>query len=498
MKTTLLFLLLIITGSTVKSQLTIYPAPEGSAKNEDFTVKVRAPKRNWQNLHCYPANVAALRGTKTTIETSSFAYFDHDGPTEISITSNKEPVRSAKVRPIARGIAHQINGNTLTFTVNEPGYFSIEINGDIFHNLQLFINPTEKEKPNAKDANVIYFGPGIHDIGKLNIGTGKTVYIAGGAIVNGSLSVNKANNVSIKGRGILTQLEMYQSKGGPSNHKKPSPQHRNDEITIEYAENVKVEGLIVLPKKYSILIGESKNVSIANFKSFSAGGNADGIDVFCSYDVNINNIFMRNADDCIAIYGHRWNYFGNTTKIKVSNAVLWADVAHPILIGTHGDSDRPNTLSDMSFSNIDILDQQENQMDYQGCLALNAGDSNLISDIRFENIRVEQIRKGQLVNLRIMFNRKYNTSVGRGIENIHFKDVSYHGNSINPSIIAGYDPSHAIKNITFENLYINGVVISDQMQGKPAWYKTGDMANFYIGEHVENIKFIHSSDKKQQ
>ena len=27
------------------------------------------------------------------------------------------------------------------------------------------------------------------------------------------------------------------------------------------------------------------------------------------------------------------------------------------------------------------------------------------------------------------------------------------------------------------------------MPGKPAWYKTGDMARFFIGEHVENVTF---------
>jgi len=58
------------------------------------------------------------------------------------------------------------------------------------------------------------------------------------------------------------------------------------------------------------------------------------------------------------------------------------------------------------------------------------------------------------------------------------------------SIIAGYDESRQIKNITFENLKINGKVISDDMPGKPAWYKTADMANFFIGEHVNEIRFI--------
>ena len=46
-----------------------------------------------------------------------------------------------------------------------------------------------------------------------------------------------------------------------------------------------------------------------------------------------------------------------------------------------------------------------------------------------------------------------------------------------------------VKNIRFENLKINGKVISDDMAGKPAWYKTSDMARFFVGEYVDGIVF---------
>jgi hypothetical protein len=198
---------------------------------------------------------------------------------------------------------------------------------------------------------------------------------------------------------------------------------------------------------------------------------------------------MRNSDDCIAIYGHRWNYYGDVKNVIVKNSTLWADVAHPILVGTHGDSQNPDTLDELQFINIDIIDHHEAQVDYQGCMSLNAGDSNLIRNVRFENIRVEDFREGQLVNLRVMFNRKYNTSPGRGIENVLFKDITYNGVHANLSVIAGYDNTRNIKNVVFENIKINGRVISDNMPGKPTWYKTSDMARFFVGEHVDGLVF---------
>lgn len=57
------------------------------------------------------------------------------------------------------------------------------------------------------------------------------------------------------------------------------------------------------------------------------------------------------------------------------------------------------------------------------------------------------------------------------------------------SVICGYDESRQVCDITFDNLVVNGVRISDDMPGKPRWYKTGDMCGFYIGNHVKNVTF---------
>lgn len=46
-----------------------------------------------------------------------------------------------------------------------------------------------------------------------------------------------------------------------------------------------------------------------------------------------------------------------------------------------------------------------------------------------------------------------------------------------------------MKNIRFENLSINGELIYDEMPDKPKWYKTADMACFYIGPHAKGITF---------
>ncbi|KAA6340752.1 hypothetical protein EZS27_011394, partial [termite gut metagenome] len=202
-----------------------------------------------------------------------------------------------------------------------------------------------------------------------------------------------------------------------------------------------------------------------------------------------DGVFCRNSDDCTTVYGTRKGFKGGCKNITMQNSTLWADVAHPIFIGIHGDVENPEILENLNYINIDILDQKEKQIDYQGCLAINAGDNNLIRKVRFENIRIEDFREGQLLNLRIFYNIKYCKAPGRGIEDILFKDISYSGNNAEISIITGYNEERKIKDIRFENLSINGQIISDNMPGKPGWYKAADIARFFVGEHVENIQF---------
>ena len=106
---------------------------------------------------------------------------------------------------------------------------------------------------------------------------------------------------------------------------------------------------------------------------------------------------------------------------------------------------------------------------------------------------MEDFRWGQLINMRVMFNKSYNTSVGRGIDGVYVRNLTYTGTHANPSVMVGYDADHAIKNVTFQNLVINGKVIGTGMK-KPGWYKFTDMMPAYANEHVLNTRFLNSAE----
>ena len=452
-----------------QNQLVTYPAPEGAELMSDFTVQVREAGKDWRPVDTYMVKVDEVQNTKHNVKKASMSYFDFSGEVEVSVTFNHGTVRTGRVRPLSYGITPYIDGNTMTFKLDRPRNLSVEVNGDIFHNLHLFANPIDEKKPKKlKDKNLIYFGPGIHTFpgDTLNVPSGKTVYVAGGALVKGCIQVVNAQNVKILGRGIVI------------------PERRAG-LRIVNSKNVLVEGVITT----QCPTGGSDSITIRNVKSISSYGWGDGMNVFASNNVLFDGVFCRNSDDCTTVYGTRLGFTGGCKNITMQNSTLWADVAHPIFIGIHGDVENPEILENLNYINIDILDHKEKQLDYQGCLAINAGDNNLIRNVRFENIRIEDFRQGQLVNLRIFFNEKYCKAPGRGIENILFKDISYTGENAEVSMIIGYDKERKVKNIRFENLQINGEVIYDDMPDKPKWYKTGDMARIFVGEHTEDITF---------
>lgn len=465
----------VLAGTVAGAEVNVAGVPQGISLNDDFTVKVRPEgKSKWVLVPTYLVKVDEVRETKHHVEHASMATFDFSEKVEIAVTYNKGKIDSARVRPLSYDIPFTIEGNTLQFSLEKPANLSVEVNGDIFHNLHLFANPLDTFEVDKKNPDLIYFGPGIHRFegGEFRIPSGKTVYVAGGAVMMGRMLIENVHDVKLLGRGIID----------------PSVKMG---IRIANSRNVYVEGLVAT----QCATGGSDSVTIRNVKVISYFGWGDGMNVFSSRNVLFDRVFCRTSDDCTTVYGTRLGFEGPSSNITMQNSTLWADVAHPIFIGIHGNVEKPEILENLNYVNIDILDHKEKQLNYQGCLAINAGDENLIRNVRFEDIRIENFRQGQLVNLRIFFNEKYCKAPGRGIENVVFKNVSYTGNRAEISVIEGYDAQRKVRNIRFENLRINGQIISDDMPGKPKWYHTGDMARIYVGPHVDGVSFLNTFEK---
>lgn len=469
------------------NRLVTYEAPRGAVLRDDYEVKVRVPNGEWQQAAVYEVRV-----DMHNVREASMVYFDMEGAVEVSVTCRRQELKEAVIRPLSYAVPFRLERDTILLTLDRPRKLSIECNGDRFGNLHLFANPIETDAPNFDDPNVaairpgihrlpdllkkvssadiLYFMPGMHYLEEtlLPIPSGKTVYIAGGAVFVGSLVCDHVQDVAIRGRGLLYLADFHRFSAFRG-------------IRIVFSKNISVDGItIVDPPHYSIFIGKSQGISIRNFKSFSTRGWSDGIDMMASEGIDIDDVFMRNSDDCIAVYGSRWDFYGDARDVTVRNSVLWADVAHAIMVGTHGNHQKNgDTIEALRFENIDILEHHEPQPNYWGAMAINAGDGNTVRSVVFESIRVEEIEQGQLFDVRVVHNKDYNPMPGQRIEQVVFRNIHYAGGSANPSRIYGFDNERITTGLIFDNLWIGDEQVD-----------TINHPALDVNEYARNITFI--------
>lgn len=443
-------------------------APLGIELKHDFEVKARTPNGEWKSIDTYAFKVDRVADAKHNVEITSVAKFEFDGKVEVQVKSIAQDIRSFKVRPDSYGIKARQEGNTLTFSLDRPRYISVEINGNIYQNLQLFADNILEKPKVKKKKDLMYFGPGVHDFkgDSIHIPSGKTVFIDNGAVIKGWLSTYGSHDVKILGHGIVM----------PGHH---------EGIMVRYSKNILIDG----PLTTQLPIGGSDSITVRNAKVMSWYGWGDGFNIFASDNVYQEYLFARTSDDCSTIYCTRKNYHGGCRNITIKDFVMWADVAHPIMIGLHSENPEDEVIDNVLYDGIEILEHAENQIDYQGCIGINNGDNITVKNVTFQNFNIDNIRCGMLFNIRVCYNKKYCSAPGRGIQDITLRNIAYRGSAPNMGIIAGYDQSRMVKNVRFENLTINGKLISDDMPGKPRWYKTADMANIYVNDHVEGLTF---------
>jgi hypothetical protein len=395
------------------SEVAVRAATTSLAPSQSFTVRVRAPGAGWQPVDAFRALVDL-----DTKSTAAFSTFDSNGPVEVEVTSEATRMRTVAVRPASLGITPAIDaeGRVATFLLPRPHDLSFEINGDRLHNLHLFVSPVERDVPKAGAPRVIYFGPGVHRIPGnhvLRIPSHTTVYLAGGAVVEGGLWINRATDVVVRGHGILNPSAVF----GDS---------EEESVRVTGSTDVAIRDLTIIgSQELGFDIVSSNRVTLARVREINASRWSDGINMKASRNVLVDGAFLRTSDDSVAVYASTpWGGSGDTRNVVVRNSTLWADVAHPINVGTHGDPTDNDVIEQLAFQNIDVLEHDEELAMYQGTMAVNAGDRVTVRDVRFDDVRIEDFRRGQLVNVRVFLNPSYNKEPGTAVDRVFFRNES--------------------------------------------------------------------------
>ena len=449
------FFSLFLIVSSASAAVVTYPAPAGGIPlSSAFTVSA-----DGNNVDVYqvkvPPKFIGYTPCPTSYETAAMAYFDFSGTVNVRITS-AVPISSVAIRPLRHNIQPVISGNTITFSLSSPANLSIEINGDDRHNLHLFANPLEVNKPSPTDPNVMYYGPGIHGDGStINVGSGKTVYIAGGAIIYGSFAA-QAGNATIRGRGILSEEK---TPCGSAGH-----------ITVILEKGtINLEGFVVLDtSSWTFIVIDADNFNMDNVKSIGWRGNGDGLDLTSVSRATVKNVFIRSTDDIFAMKSDP--YFMTPTgrpteNITIQDSVNWADGAgHAIAFMEQTIPYMRNIL----FKNIDIIHSYTAAFWMDCCDAPGEQYNVTLDDVRVEDMDGSYDP----------YVFKISPNGNGNMHDIYVNNFQLLGGRILPSIISGSDSSHRAYNITFNNLKYFGNLITNANAGQ-----------FQIGNYTSNIQF---------
>lgn len=477
----------------MKNKVVVYPIPEGAARQRDYIVKVRpVGEEQWQEVGCYQVRVDMHH-----VSLASMAYFDFQGAVEVEVTfAWFYELYKVDIRPLSQAVVPVMEPKRVHFVLDHPANLSVEFNEERFRNLHLFAGFIE-EKPDKQGENVlvikgakghgqnvgdainqvvgsmpegrlVYIEAGIHYVTDClwRLPSHTRIYLEGGAVLKGALVCEHAEDIHIYGRGMieLANFERFNGVNG---------------LRLSHSRNVTVENLMfVNPPHYTIFLGDSEDVVIRNVKSFSCEGWSDGIDMMSCRNILVDGGFLRTSDDCIAIYGSRWDNRGDSRNITVRNLSVWADVAHPLMIGTHGAHEEDgDVIEDILFENIDILEHHEYQAGYLGAMAINAGDKNVVRNVTYRNIRIEPFAHGKVLDFQVKWNKDYNPAPGRLISNICLEDIYVMtGRVEEPSCICGYDEQNHVENIEIKSFFRDSVRVENLQQ-----------ANIVVGAYAENV-----------
>lgn len=441
--------------AATENQVIVYPAPEGEMLSKAYKVSVSG-----QQVPVYEVKVApedAQRRWKAMddkansadyFDKAAFAYFDLKGTATVTVTVPAQ-ITKATILPSSAGIKPAIHGNSISFPVNSPKNLTIEINGEWIRSLHLFVNTPETDLPDPKDTNVIYFGPGIHEISRLVVDDNKTIYIAGGAVVRAVIKADepfrisgysglktyspsielRGKNIKVRGRGIID------ASGCTT--------HARNMLTVR-GSNISIEGIILRDAPtWTIPVRGADSVRINNVKLLGYRANSDGIDITGSSNVTIDGCFIRTLDDLIVIKATRGSTRG-TSHVVAKNCVLWNQVAHALSIGAEITKD----VDDILFTDCDIIHDQGREWS----LRVYHTDAATVSNIRFENIRIEE--SIQLISLWIDKD-VWSTDKERGrIKGISFKNIRAVGSPLTVEL-KGFDKDHKVEDVLFRDVVVN-------------------------------------------
>ncbi len=362
-------------------------------------------------------------------ENVSFVNFDCRGQVEVTVKVNA-PVsapteKNVVIRPLKAEIKPVVDtqARTLTFKIDpdrksRQRMLSVEVGGKK-RPLFIFANPLQEDIPDkdspdvyvfepargedniitqakidevVRTKKVLFFKPGIHNIEHFQLkGDNITFYTAGGAVLRfrkkglsggrGHVTQISGNNLRFAGRGIIDTkrdtdaLERHRWAGHV--------------LLFKDGENVKIEGITIRHALgFCVVAQVCNNVHVSHVKALGSQDlvSNDGILMDGTKYALIENCFLSNHDDSLQVKAH---YYAQTSTEQVTfrDNVVWCRGGMSMGVTW----ENWWGISDITWVDNTIIHHEGYG---NGDLCVYTGNRGTVSNIRFENIVIEDTEFG--------------------------------------------------------------------------------------------------------
>jgi hypothetical protein len=423
-----------------RPELVTYPAPDGIAPSDQYTVTVeQAGRRQDSFVHKTDARKPDTnRGTDT-----SWTSFSFSGPVVVSVRKLEGAPTGCMVRPTSERIPTWFTGDTCRFVLTEAANVSVEFQPEttnpVPHAMLVFANPPETDVPDPDDPNVRYFGPGVHHLGRdVQLRSNETIYLAGGAWVEGAFVGENLENVTIKGRGIVSGLFL---DTGDQDLNKNQP----GLIDIRGSRNVLIEGVTFVDGPRFNVRALGRYVTLRNLKIMSWWFSTDG--VVGGRTSVIEDNFIKVNDDSVKLH---WG------ENVVRRNVIWQlENGGPFNISWNIHQD----VADFHVYDNDVVHAEHYLFSPQAIFRSRHAGSGHMQRYLFEDIRVEDAN-WRLFYLPLENNKWYDPERGYGeISDVVFRDITTQTPFLHPSVITGIQDdgqTNLVHNINVVDVRMNG------------------------------------------
>jgi len=500
---------------TTSGTLTVYPVNQeiqNRFKSDRFAVRV-SQNGSTQSSFVYQSNNNSDPSWSGTLDymqaANHWTTFSFDGSVDVEASRlDGNTVHTCVVRPLALDIQTRIEGNSCLFTLDQPAKVSVEIDENnsisadinqigqitkqiVKHPLFVFADPLEASLPKATDPGVLYFGPGIHRIGKqYPLANDTQVYIAGGAYVIGTFISAQSNpsNITINGRGILSGIELTETDTEYNQWRN----HSIDFSSGSHGSGLKIEGITITDPLRSCILSYNP-IDIRHVKLFSwnqrndgitAGNNSlvednfikvqdDNIKLYYSNQIIRRNVIWQQVSG--AVFKFAWNLTGTVQGTQVTNI----DLIHSDAFTDYStvETDRPDMYSTKAIFSA---------MGFQKDAAFQNNS--------FNRIRIEEKNPLRLMSLRMSSAFSgisgaatwgdQDQTASKLIDNLTFENIQLAGVPYKQSTLYG-NAGGIIRNLRFINLKVNGTAVASEA----GLSSRNDGIGLLIDGNVYNITF---------